>query len=832
MTRARRLRWWLSLTPGVLWALGNTDCGAKSTETATPTFNSSAGGTSRAATSASGTNGGTSAGAGGLSGSNASASSSANGSSSSPDGAGADAGGGESSDAGLVKSNSGATSSNPAAGANPDGGADSLGSGWHNVAIGGGGFVSGIVFSPAQQGLAYARTDVGGFYRWDDAESVWIPLTDSFPASQGNLLGGESIAPDPTDPNIVYAAAGMYLTSGNGAILRSTDQGATWTVNPIPVAMGGNANGRGMGERLAVDPNNPAILLFGTRNNGLYRSADSGASWSRMSFPATGDANYGLPVVVFNKSGGSPSGSASIFVAAATRNAGSNLYSTNNGGATWTLVEGGPSGLMVHHAAMGSDGTLWLAYSSDYGPFNVLGEALQGQVWKYGTATGIWTNVTPESNWGGMAGGLSVDAQDPLHAIVSTLDWYAPDRLLATVNGGATWDVVAQPPVAFNPVGSSYDVNGAQYWLVGGPFIGTGATNWVEAVALDPFDSNRAMYGTGAGIWVSSNLQSATGTSGQGVAWTFLDNGLEETVPIYLGPSVNGAFLGAIGDLGGMRNTSLTTYSSTGEYSNPVDSNTNGLDFAEGNLNFVVRVGNSGRVASDVAYSMTNGQTWTPCAVAPAGYTTANEMNSVAVAADGSRFLVSPFAGFGSAAVTTTNCASWTPCAGLPSGAAVASDRVAPGTFYATSGGTLYVSTDGGVSFSAANTFAGGGVPRAVFGQSGEVWVAADGGALYRFTGAGASRTLVTTVASAAGVGFGKAAPGQTHPATFIIGTVAGQYGFFRSDDGLGAAWTQFNDPQHQFGWLQGNYIAGDENVYARAYLTTSGRGYVYYDAP
>jgi hypothetical protein len=805
-----------------------------------------------AAGGVSGTTGGSGAGgASGTGGASGSASSGAAGSASAGAGGGTSGSSGGST-AGTSGAGSGTSTSGAAGGASGTTGASSGGTtgasgstagtsgssgtpptgpyAWNNVAIGGGGFVSGIVFSPAQAGLAYARTDVGGLYRWTSASGAWTPLTDGFSAAQGNLLGGESIAPDPVNANIVYAAAGMYQTSGNGVILRSTDQGNTWTSSAIGVPMGGNDLGRGMGERLAVDPNNPSILYFGSRGHGLLKSADSAATWNAVSgFPAMGDATYGLPVVVFDKRGGTSTGSTTIYVAAASKSAGSNLYATTNGGSSWSLVAGGPTGLMVHHASIGTDGTLWLAYGSDYGPYNVGGGTLTGAVWKY--AAGTWTNVTPPSaNWSAMAGGISVDAANPQHVVVSTLDWYAPDRLLATTDGGTTWSVVAQPPASWNPSGSTYDDDGAAYWLSSGAQIGTGATNWVEAVALDPFTPNHAMYGTGSGVWESTDIGAATGSAGQGVTWTFSDEGLEETVPLYLVPSVKGAFLGAIGDLGGMRNTSLSSYSSTGQYTNPTFTNTNGIDFAESDPNLVVRVGNSGTAATDVAVSGDNGQTWMPAASAPPGYASANQMQSVAIAADGSRFVVAPAAGYGNPAWTNNNGSSWTACSGLPSGALLASDRVTAGTFYATSGGTLYVSTDGGATFASANTFSGSGAPRAVFGQAGEVWVAANGGNLYRFTGAGATRTQVATVSAAAGVGFGMAASGQTRPAVFLIGTVSGQYGFFRSDDGTGASWTRINDDAHQYGSLQGNYVAGDEAVFGRVYLTTGGRGYVYGD--
>ncbi|KAG8940635.1 hypothetical protein FRC03_005227, partial [Tulasnella sp. 419] len=103
---------------------------------------------------------------------------------------------------------------------------------WKSVHVGGGGgFVPGIVFSEAQQGVAFARTDIGGLYRLNSDDS-WTPLTDWVDNDHWNYWGVDALALDPTDAKKLYIAVGMYTNSwdpNNGSILKSSDSGNTWT---------------------------------------------------------------------------------------------------------------------------------------------------------------------------------------------------------------------------------------------------------------------------------------------------------------------------------------------------------------------------------------------------------------------------------------------------------------------------------------------------------------------------------------------------------------------------------------------------------------------------
>jgi hypothetical protein len=99
---------------------------------------------------------------------------------------------------------------------------------------------------------------------------------------------------------------------------------------------------------------------------------------------------------------------------------------------------------------------------------------------------------------------------------------------------------------------------------------------------------------------------------------------------------------------------------------------------------------------------------------------------------------------------------------------------------------------------------------------------------LWHSTDSGASFTKVSNVTEAVNVGFGKAAPGQSYQALFLMGTVDGVKGVYRSDNAA-AGWVRINDNAHQYG-NAGEALTGDPRIYGRVYLGTNGRGVLYAD--
>jgi len=731
---------------------------------------------------------------------------------------------------------------------------------WNNaVTSGGGGFIPGIIFNPTQQNLIYARTDIGGAYRWDQASQRWIPLMDWVGFNDWNTLGVESIAADPIDPTRFYVAAGTYtnsFTTANGAILRSTDQGNTFQRTNLPFKLGGNMPGRSMGERLVVDPNLNSILFFGARSgNGLWKSTDFGATWSKVAgFTAMatyvelagdvyrGDTD-GVVWVTFDPRS-SARGTATKSIYAGIADKGNSIFHSADGGATWAAIPGQPTGFLPHHGVLSSDGFLYITYSNGAGPY----DGTSGDVWEFNTSTSAWTKISPipstdtANDYFGY-GGLAIDALHPQTIMVSALNAWWPDTIFfRSTDGGATWTRIW----SF----TSYPSRSLRYTqdISLAPWLNFGDTNpippvpspklgWmVDAVAIDPFNSDHMLYGTGATLYGTTNL-SGWDTSNMNIS--VKSQGIEEAAVNDLISPPSGAHLySALGDISGFRHDDLTV-SPLVMYSVPFAGSYTSIDYAELSPAFIARVGNGNPTASPAirssAFSFDGGSNWFQGNNDPAGLGT-NGGGTIAAAADASRVVWNPN-GLGSF-FSTDNGNSWTASNGLPAGGRVASDRVNPKKFYAFSNGKFYTSVDGGVTFTASTAT---GLPavgdpvrfKAVPGHEGDIWLA--GGStgsgvygLWHSTNNGANFTKLANVDQADTVGFGMAAPGQTYPAIFTSAQVGGVRGIFRSDD-AGASWIRINDDQHQWGSTNAT-ITGDPRIYGRVYLGTNGRGIIYGD--
>jgi photosystem II stability/assembly factor-like uncharacterized protein len=170
----------------------------------------------------------------------------------------------------------------------------------------------------------------------------------------------------------------------------------------------------------------------------------------------------------------------------------------------------------------------------------------------------------------------------------------------------------------------------------------------------------------------------------------------------------------------------------------------------------------------------------------------------------------------------------------------VIADPVNPSRFYgfAAQTGKLLVSTNGAVSFEETATLLpamqrfgarDGGVFAATTGMEANIWVGSRDSALYHSADGGVTFTRLEQISGTDALGFGKAAPGKTFPAIYLLGTINQLHARYRSDD-AGQTWIRIDDDQHQFATADTPMIIGDPRIYGRVYITTGGRGVIYGD--
>jgi hypothetical protein len=695
---------------------------------------------------------------------------------------------------------------------------------WRSVPFGAGGFVDGFLYHPKAKDILYARTDIGGAYRYDYAAKRWIPLLDSLNRADNDLKGVLSMAVDPNDPNKLYFACGEYLGTWArvAAVLRSDDKGQTWKKTDLTIRLGGNSDGRGTGDRLQVDPNAGEILFLGANQDGLWKSTDGAKSFAK----AAGFPGSSVSLVLFDPaSGAKGSPSKTIWVGSADGKGG--LYVSHDAGASFALAPGAPR-QAPQHAAIAPDGGLYVTFAEGDGktvanPSNAVG----GGVWRMDLKTGQWRDVTPvrPAEGGERFGysGVDVDPAHPGTVVVSTLDrWGSGDDVFETTDGGAHW----------MSLGSQSHHDATPYpWLVN--YLGgkDKMGHWIADVKINPFNPDEMIYGTGFGLWMSRNL-TAAGT-GQPVSFDFAVADLEETATIQMtSPSGGATLLAAFGDVGGAAWDDVAKTPETGLFK-PTSETNYSVDSATLKPAVVVRTAD--KSATHGFYSTTGGADWSPFPSTP--YTPKDAKGEwrspgvVAVSAGGTSLVWAPQKdqGYHSSDMGKT----WAPSAGWPAdrenGLVPVADKAADHVFYLYDrvGGRILISVDDGASFKPIVQ----GIPAIAGWQSAvlapapgrvrDLWLAGPNGLLHSPEG-DKPMASIPGVKEAWLVTFGKAAPGQTYPAIFLHGVVKDREGIWRSDD-EGKSWTLLNDAPHQFGRLSA--MAGDPLEYGVVYIAPDGRG-------
>ncbi|WP_254390954.1 sialidase family protein [Streptomyces sp. AC550_RSS872] len=744
---------------------------------------------------------------------------------------------------------------------------------WKNVVVNCGGFVPGIIFNETERNLIYARTDVAGAFRWQEESRTWKQLMDWVDRDNWGYQYVVSMATDPVETNRVYAAVGAYTTDwdpNNGAVLYSDDYGETWGVAPLPFKQGGNMPGRGMGERLVVNPADNAQLYLGTPSgNGLWRSTDYGRTWAAVeNFPNPGNFvvdptneyladNQGVIWIDFDRTGGD------IYVGVADPD--DPLYVSKDGGATWQPVPGAAEALgevdgnrtiPKQSAVDNSNGYLYIVTGWDPGPYNgAPASGNGGQIWRLETRTGRWTDITPAYNPKGPIpgfGGLTIDRQNPGTLMAATCNNWAPDEILyRSTDSGKTWQLSWDYAEGTERTDRFVMDHTGTPWLDWGgvdqgPAYAVKHGWMIDGLAIDPHNSDRIMWGTGATIWGTEELTQwdtqgeliGKNEAGERIALPVerftvgvRAEGVEMTWVRDLA-ALGGTLVSAMGDVNGFVHTDLDRAE---EMIHPGWSGTS-LDYAQSDPDIIV---GSGDVNSDtsghVIVSTDRGKTWRN-ATRLAGLPGNNHGGVVAITADAAALLWAP----GNTDVTPVRSTdlgkTWNPVRGLPAGARIRSDRVKRSVLYAFSSGTFYRSSDRGATFSdtGATGLPAEGVDdfRVAPGHKGHIWLASRSDkddvetGLWQSKDGGTTWKRIRTIDLAISVGFGKAARRSGYPAIYTSATVEGQDGIFRSTDG-GKSWIRINDDDHQWAFA-GSAITGDPLVYGRVYL--SARGIVYGD--
>lgn len=385
---------------------------------------------------------------------------------------------------------------------------------------------SKIVVDPTNANIAYAAianqgnngifsAGTTGIYKTTDGGITWLNVTSA--NGKSNTYPWSDVAIDQNNPAIIYASIGYIFGNAVNGIYKSVDSGATWTLLNAANAPVGASFGR---ISLAISKLNAANVMYGaaednTVSSGLarfVRSDDAGLSFSTLTSPNFMGAQgwYDQSLMV------DPTASATAYATGASSTSAS-MIRTITSGNVWTAYTTGTNGVSPHvdHHAMAFDANGKLLDGNDGGIYRL-----------EDPTTLTWTNLN-----GNLATiqfqGIGMHPTNPNIAIGGSQDngteVYSGSMTWTETDGGdGGWAKFSQTngQIAYHQIptgsfGSNFfrvSTNGGASWVTRTSTIvgDQGVQQFYAPFVVDPSNGDRVLYGTNR-VWETTN---------EGTTWT------------------------------------------------------------------------------------------------------------------------------------------------------------------------------------------------------------------------------------------------------------------------------------------------------------------------
>ena len=752
---------------------------------------------------------------------------------------------------------------------------------YKNAPIPGGGYVTGFVFHQKQPGILYARTDIGGTYRFDREMKRWVSLIDHVTGQDLSETYPIALALDDNDPEMLYIVSGVNGRE-NGLLSISRDQGGHFTYKKVPTPVHGNLSGRGTGLRLVVDSNDGNTLYFASQLGGLWKTTDRGDSWEKLPLPE----DYTTFVWVSRDSQTLVVGTAGYTTRVDDTLRGHSLYVSYDAGVTFEKLPM-PENVLIADSKMNGlvasrydfDGEYLYVTMNSTGRWNYIvplgyscdtGDVIGGRVVRYQFEKGRiagFDDITPGGeawlNYG--FGGICSCPAKPGLLACSTLckEKDSPEIVYVSEDRGASWreslNGLEKGGIHFRTSYMKPQFNG-----------GVSLLHWLSDVKINPFDPNELWFNSGTGVFKTDALL----TENPGYHdWC---DGIEETVHLNVYAPLSGdvELVDIVGDLGGFAFRQLDK---------PCR---NSFDDAQGNryitcINADLSDTDAG-LAIITARGNWKGKTKGGLIRTTDGFYTFHRIPMpfglgekldacfhaierpntnpgwVAMSADGKNIVwsvadnirlpvdlvvASNDGGESFCPAEVVDLDGKTVTRGFMK---VYSDRVCSQLFYGFGEkGQVYISRDGGKHFYQKQTdlpqadfgfidCANKTEIRGVAGESGLFYMALGKDGMWKFRYDRAADRVYCHRLSAPGdsclrlgLGLGRAGGDyiRDEKMIYLCGVIGGEYGFYRTPD-EGKTYTRLNTENQMYGEIMS--IDGDKRVFGRFFLATGSRGVLY----